>query len=114
MAVLTIISVAPSSTSDVASARVAYPANHPAIATQADVSFDRNAPAGAFANKEFAHLFFKTTRCLRQDQTGCFKPGTQYYEITHTGLDAMVTRFIEEMTLFSKLPDDLAYTNATR
>eukprot|EP00877_Chromochloris_zofingiensis_P013211 jgi/Chrzof1/8143/UNPLg00190.t1 len=83
------------------------------VITYADVSFDRNAPAGAFANKEFAHLFFKTTRCLRQDQTGCFKPGTQYYEITHTGLDAMVTRFIEEMTLFSKLPDDLAYTNAT-
>jgi hypothetical protein len=35
------------------------------------------------------------------------------YGVTHSGLDAMVVRYIEEMDIFAKLPDDLAYVNHT-
>jgi hypothetical protein len=33
--------------------------------------------------------------------------------VTHSGLDAMVVRFIDEMTTFANLPDNLAYVNHT-
>jgi hypothetical protein len=36
-------------------------------------------------------LFFSTKRCLRHDQSTCFPAGHQYYDITHSGLGAMVS-----------------------
>jgi len=36
------------------------------------------------------------------------------YGITHSGLDAMMMRYLEEMTTFVNLPNKLAYPNATR
>lgn len=36
------------------------------------------------------------------------------YGVTHSGLDAMVIRYLDEMTTFSNLPDSLAYPNHTR
>jgi len=36
------------------------------------------------------------------------------YGVTHSGLDAMVVRYIDEMTTFANLPDALAYPNHTR
>jgi hypothetical protein len=36
------------------------------------------------------------------------------YGVTHSGLDAMVIRYMDEMTTFANLPDSLAYPNHTR
>ena len=52
-------------------------------------------------------------RCLRDDQSGCFPPGHQYYDITHNGLDAMITRWMDSYNAFAELPDDLAFANNT-
>jgi hypothetical protein len=37
-----------------------------------------------------ADIFFKTSNCLRIDQSTCFQPGDKNYQITHSGLDAQV------------------------
>lgn len=36
------------------------------------------------------------------------------YGVTHSGLDAMVVRYMDEMDTFNNLPDSLAYPNHTR
>jgi hypothetical protein len=59
---------------------------------QAEVSFDFIAPAGAFASADFANLFFKTTQCLRFDLSTCFTQDSKYYDVTHHGLDAIMSR----------------------
>lgn len=71
-------------------------------------------PPAAFTYKDVSNIFFKTTDCLRFDKSGCFKEDSKYYSITRQGLDAMVYRFIDEMTVFVNLPDQLAYPNHTR
>eukprot|EP00775_Hariotina_reticulata_P003515 gene3515-3785_t len=71
------------------------------------------APAAAFSNQGFSSIFFKTRGCLRLDKSACYGPGSQWFGITHSGLDAMMMRYLEEMTTFSNLPDNLAYPNAT-
>lgn len=78
-----------------------------------DVRFEAVAPASTFASEEFADLFFKTKQCLRADPSGCFPEGSEYYDITHSGLDAMVSRYIDAYTAFAALPDSLAYANHT-
>jgi hypothetical protein len=77
------------------------------------VDFDTNVPPAAFASKDFSELFFTSKVCLRTDQSTCFAPDSPYYAITHQGLDAMITRFIDEMNSFAKAPDNLAYPNHT-
>ena len=53
--------------------------------------FEPVAPASAFADPAIADLFFRTTRCLRVDQSGCYNdPTDPLYAITHSGLDAQV------------------------
>lgn len=41
---------------------------------------------------------------------------THYYRygVTHSGLDSMVVRYMDEMNTFANLPDELAYPNHTR
>jgi hypothetical protein len=51
--------------------------------------------------------------CLREDQSTCFQPGDANYEITHNGLDAMITRWMDTFTAFAHLPDELAFANHT-
>jgi hypothetical protein len=58
------------------------------------VKFEAVAPPATFASAEFARLFFTTRDCLREDPAGCAAPGSPYYDITHAGLDAMVTRCV--------------------
>jgi len=36
------------------------------------------------------------------------------YDITHAGLDAMVTRYINDMVVFANLPNELAFANHSR
>jgi hypothetical protein len=59
---------------------------------QAEVSFEFIAPAGAFANADFAHLFFKTTDCLRTDKSSCYPEGHYLHDVTHHGLDSIMIR----------------------
>lgn len=33
--------------------------------------------------------------CLREDPSGCYPEGSEYYDITHNGLDAMITRWMD-------------------
>lgn len=76
--------------------------------------YDVRSPAAAFANQDFSNIFFLTTGCLRADQSKCYPESSTYYHITHQGLDAMVYRFIDEMTVFANLPDNMAFPNHTR
>eukprot|EP00775_Hariotina_reticulata_P001355 gene1355-1696_t len=76
-------------------------------------SYDDHAPAAAFSNQGFSNIFFKTRTCLRLDKSTCYTPESQWYGITHSGLDAMMMRYLEEMTTFANLPDHLAYPNST-
>jgi hypothetical protein len=52
-----------------------------------------------------------TKECLREDATTCFPPGHEWYEITHSGLDPMIERFIDTYIAFAHLPEELAYAN---
>lgn len=56
-----------------------------------------------------ADIFFRTTDCLRADQSSCYRPGDPYYDITHSGLDAQINRYIDETLMFASLPDSLTY-----
>lgn len=86
-----------------------------------------------------ADIFFKTTDCLRADESTCYKPGDQHYQITHSGLDTQVCakqggasvrqagrtsdsvyvlctrfelqvqRYLNETTTFANLPDNLTW-----
>ena len=56
-------------------------------------------------------MFFKTKSCLRVDQSPCYNQDSPYYQITHGGLDAMVSRYIDEAKIFADLPDELAFGN---
>jgi hypothetical protein len=70
-------------------------------------------PPAAFASKRFSDLFFTTKQCLRQDLSTCFTSDNPYYVITHQGLDAMITRFIDEMGSFVKAPESMVTPNHT-
>jgi hypothetical protein len=43
-----------------------------------DLSFDPHTPAATFANEQFSQLFFKTTACLRIDQSTCFPETSEW------------------------------------
>eukprot|EP00775_Hariotina_reticulata_P009112 gene9112-9281_t len=73
--------------------------------------YDDRAPAAAFSNPAFSNIFFKTTECLRLDQSTCFQPGSPWYDITHSGLDAMATRYLNDMVVFANLPNEIAFAN---
>lgn len=79
-----------------------------------DLTFDARSPAAAFSNKEFSNLFFKSTACLRAQQSSCFTEDSPWYAISRGGLDAMVMRFMDQLSVFANLPDSLAYANHTR
>ncbi|KAI8474715.1 MAG: hypothetical protein J3K34DRAFT_518018 [Monoraphidium minutum] len=49
--------------------------------------------------------------CLREQQDSCYKPGDEFYDITHNGLDAMITRWIDLYQAFCNLPDELVFAN---
>jgi hypothetical protein len=53
----------------------------------------------------------RTKDCLREDKTTCYPPGHEWYEITHSGLDPMVERFMDTYTAFANLPEELAFAN---
>jgi hypothetical protein len=48
--------------------------------------------------------------CLLCHTTAC----THRYGVTHSGLDAMVVRYMDEMDTFVNLGDNLAFPNHTR
>eukprot|EP00878_Enallax_costatus_P025839 GHUV01027676.1.p1 GENE.GHUV01027676.1~~GHUV01027676.1.p1 ORF type:complete len:1421 (+),score=378.88 GHUV01027676.1:621-4883(+) len=80
---------------------------------KANVTFKPVAPASAFADLAISNLFFRTTACLRVDQSGCHNdPADPFYQITHSGLDAQINRYIEEMLRFASLPIDQSLANA--
>ncbi|WIA14495.1 hypothetical protein OEZ85_003017 [Tetradesmus obliquus] len=83
------------------------------LADGVNATFDPVAPAAALSNGDVADTFFKTNRCLRKDQSTCFKPGSEYYSVTHSGIDAMMNAYIDKMEIFANLPDDLAFGNHT-
>ena len=54
----------------------------------------------------------QSTECFRKDPATCLSPGHPYYEATHNGLDSMLRRVINELTLLSKGSDeDANYLN---
>ncbi|WIA34679.1 hypothetical protein OEZ86_012993 [Tetradesmus obliquus] len=79
----------------------------------ANVSFVPVAPSAVLGNPAISDMFFTTKSCLRNDQSTCFPAGSQYYDITHSGLGAMIEEFISQMTSFSNLPDEQANATAS-
>jgi len=61
--------------------------------------FTHETPPAAFVSKTFSDKFFKEKDCLRWEQDTCLKEGHQYYEVSRSGLDAMMRRLISEMNL---------------
>ena len=54
-----------------------------------------------------------TNSCLRNQQDSCYQPGDEFYDISHNGLDAMLTRWMDTYEAFANLPDELAFANHT-
>ena len=77
-----------------------------ALHQQINSVFNHPVPASTFASASFANEFFRAKRCFRNDQSACFQEGSEYYEVTHNGLDVMVRRMISEMTLLSQDADE--------
>src|SRR5690349_20804616 len=76
---------------------------------QANVTFKPYAPASSFADSKITNLFFRTTDCLRVDKSGCHNdPADPFYQITHTGLDAQVSRGVQSFLIV--FPMELRYT----
>ncbi len=44
-------------------------------------AFRREIPAGTFASSSFSTAFFRSKACFRFDQSACFPPGHEYYEV---------------------------------
>ncbi|WIA17635.1 hypothetical protein OEZ85_014441 [Tetradesmus obliquus] len=69
--------------------------------------------AAVFQNADLAHVFFRTTDCLRKDQAGCYPVGHPFYDVSRNGLDAMATRFMQEtQLLLADDPRDINVSNA--
>lgn len=41
-----------------------------------------SASSALFGDPSYAELLFRTTKCLRKDQSTCFKPGDKFYEVS--------------------------------
>eukprot|EP00882_Tetradesmus_deserticola_P028078 GHRQ01031256.1.p1 GENE.GHRQ01031256.1~~GHRQ01031256.1.p1 ORF type:complete len:320 (+),score=90.34 GHRQ01031256.1:903-1862(+) len=68
--------------------------------------------AAVFRDPNLAHIFFRSTNCLRKDQSSCYPQGHYFYDVAHNGLDAMATRFIEEtQLLMADDPRDINISN---
>eukprot|EP00879_Flechtneria_rotunda_P022137 GHRR01023358.1.p1 GENE.GHRR01023358.1~~GHRR01023358.1.p1 ORF type:complete len:763 (+),score=195.35 GHRR01023358.1:255-2291(+) len=65
---------------------------------------DPTANAGVFEDPRIADIFFKTTNCLRLDQSTCWQQGSDWYDITHAGIDAMMQRILNDMAIYLGLP----------
>ncbi|GLC73343.1 hypothetical protein PLESTF_001365300 [Pleodorina starrii] len=78
--------------------------------TQLDSVFQHAVPPSTFASTAFANEFFRYKKCFQYDKAECLKPGDEYYEVTHNGLDVMVRRMLAEMNLLAADADeDVAY-----
>ncbi|GIM04910.1 hypothetical protein Vretimale_9369 [Volvox reticuliferus] len=82
--------------------------------SMAKSTFRRVVPAGTFASSSFSQAFFRNKACFRYDQSTCFPPGHEYYEVTHNGLDVMVRRMLSEMNLLALDTDSDAVYNSSR
>ncbi|GIL50772.1 hypothetical protein Vafri_6912 [Volvox africanus] len=82
--------------------------------SMAKSTFRRVVPAGTFASSSFSQAFFRSKGCFRYDQSTCFPPGHEYYEVTHNGLDVMVRRMLSEMNLLALDTDSDAVYNSSR
>lgn len=58
----------------------------------------------AYQSPAHAELFFTTTACLRANQSTCLPPSDPNYEITHSGLNAMINQFIQMANLLAGDP----------
>ncbi|KAI8475137.1 MAG: hypothetical protein J3K34DRAFT_517581 [Monoraphidium minutum] len=67
-----------------------------------------------FQDEELARIFFREKGCMRADQAECFPKGHKYYDVTHSGLDAMVNRFIQEVDLLLHDPPEAISIDSPR
>lgn len=82
------------------------------VPMQEGALFTHPVEAASFSSSDFADLFFKAEGCMRTDGSACATPDSQYYEVTHHGLDVMMRRVLAEMTLLTKdAPADCTYNN---
>mmetsp|Transcript_27632 Transcript_27632/g.60501 ORF Transcript_27632/g.60501 Transcript_27632/m.60501 type:complete len:2143 (+) Transcript_27632:192-6620(+) len=70
--------------------------------TQQDSVYQEAAPASAFESSTFSYNFFKSKECMRWDKSTCFDQSSEYYEVTHNGLDTMFRRVVSELTLMTQ------------
>jgi len=59
--------------------------------------------AGAlFRSSKHAQVLFRTEECLRSDADACAVEGSPMYAVTHSGVDPMMRRTVEEARLLSR------------
>lgn len=77
----------------------------------ADGSHD-DSDGALFRSAAHAQLLFKAETCLRADQQGCFTETSPWYAVTHSGVDPMMRRLVDEAGLLARdnvtsmAPDD--------
>lgn len=82
--------------------------------TPADSRFQATIAPLTFQNAALVYKFFYSTACMRQNQATCLLPTNPLYLVTHSGLDAMIVRFIDEAVLYSNDPISTLNCNSSR
>ncbi len=80
--------------------------------TQIGQKFQEPSPAASFISPAFTDMFFKSDICFRSNQSTCYAPNSTWYQATRNGLNSMMMRCLEELSLL--IQDDnsvISYKN---
>ncbi len=79
--------------------------------TQIGQKFQEPSPAASFISPAFSDAFFKSDICFRFNQSTCYLPNSTWYQATRNGLNSMMMRCLEELSLL--IQDDNSVVNYT-
>ncbi len=79
--------------------------------TQIGQKFQEPSPAASFISPAFSDMFFKSDICFRFNQSTCYLPNSTWYQATRNGLNSMMMRCLEELSLL--IQDDNSVINYT-
>ncbi|GAX73197.1 hypothetical protein CEUSTIGMA_g650.t1 [Chlamydomonas eustigma] len=80
--------------------------------TQTNQMFQQPSPASTFVSASFSDLFFVDNECFRFNQSSCYTVNSTWYEATHHGLNSMMIRVLDELTLLTQDANpNITYTN---
>uniref|UniRef100_A0A383VIJ6 Uncharacterized protein n=1 Tax=Tetradesmus obliquus TaxID=3088 RepID=A0A383VIJ6_TETOB len=83
------------------------------LSTSTRSEFLKFSPPVVFEKVATSHLFFGTRDCLRDDPSSCFPPGHEFYEVTHSGINPMMQRYLQECRLLQMDNDTDVHPNSS-